>query len=966
MRNRRFASCLRPAPWLLVPPLLAGVLAAPASVMTAQTVGMATGAIIGTVTDRTGATLAGVEVTLTGDALMGALTTVTGAEGRFHFPALPPGDYSVVSERAGFHTARRHGVHVGLGFTATVNETLDVAGPQDTLTVRPSPPVIDTQSTSLTTTFESEHLADLPGARSMSAILAATPAVQVGRFDVGGSSAVTGTPYAAYGTSGYNRPTLEGINVTGIAATGLTLDYGSFEEVSVGTGSYGPEWPAPGVRMQFITKSGGNQYRGTLYADYEHGDWQSFNVDEDQIAGGAPGSDELAPREANRLSSYHDVNLDIGGFIERDRLWWYSSFRDQDVAARYVNFAAKPHRTRVTNYSGKATYQLTRRNRLVAFGQLGRNFEPNRLDSFGAGLGATTAIYPTENSTSEQRALSWVWKGEWTGVLSDRLIVEARAGQFAANLPAVPNGTGPRLEDIGSLVVEGRSRDWTQALRRSQLQATSSYFRDGRSGSHHFKLGGELLRTTESVAWNEGYSDDALHLLQNGRPLEVYLFETPSESVSGLWVASAWAGDSWRPHARLTLNLGLRFDRYQIFLPEQSHQAGRFTPEALAFDEVDNLIAWNVVAPRFGATVDLSGDGKTVAKLSVGRYWLAPGTVVGSNANPNATEWWRRYSWVDRNQNGRWDEGEEVGLPIESRGGAALESVDPALRLPRVNEVAAWIERDLPAHVALRTGVVWREMRQPYMRQNPNRPFDAFTIPVTLRDPGPDGRVGTADDGAAIQAYNLDPSRLDLPLAFVVGNVPNASSDHVTWELTAARRFSGRWSMMTGFSYTWSGDQASGYSGQRVRSNVYPATPNDLINAEPDGRHRFETWTFKVHGTVEGPWGVRISPLLRHQSGQPYGRTFQTAPNALNYDRIRVPAEPIGTRRMDHVTILDVRVEKGFRLPPAQRVAAFLDVYNLLNANPEQNISWLSGPTFLRPLSIVPPRIARIGVKVEW
>jgi hypothetical protein len=67
---------------------------------------------------------------------------------------------------------------------------------------------------------------------------------------------------------------------------------------------------------------------------------------------------------------------------------------------------------------------------------------------------------------------------------------------------------------------------------------------------------------------------------------------------------------------------------------------------------------------------------------------------------------------------------------------------------------------------------------------------------------------------------------------------------------------------------------------------------------------------------------------------------------------------------MDNITILDVRVEKAFLLPLG-RLAGFVDVFNLLNANPEQNTNWSSG-SFLRPLNIVAPRIVRIGAKVEW
>jgi hypothetical protein len=249
------------------------------------------------------------------------------------------------------------------------------------------------------------------------------------------------------------------------------------------------------------------------------------------------------------------------------------------------------------------------------------------------------------------------------------------------------------------------------------------------------------------------------------------------------------------------------------------------------------------------------------------------------------------------------------------------------------------------------------------MRQNVNRPFDAFTVPVSISDPGPDGRAGTADDGSAIQGYDLRPELGDLAPVNIVRNVPGADSQYWTWDITATRRFTGRWSLVAGFAHTWNRDQASGYLGQSVRQNTYPLTPNDLINAGTHGRYEFRVWSARIHGTYAGPWDVWITPLLRHQSGQPFGRTFVTP---SNYGSIRVLAEPIGTRRMDNITILDVRVEKRFRLGGHRRLAGFADVFNLLNANPEQNTSWSSGRSFLRPLSIVAPRLARVGVKLEW
>jgi hypothetical protein len=325
--------------------------------------------------------------------------------------------------------------------------------------------------------------------------------------------------------------------------------------------------------------------------------------------------------------------------------------------------------------------------------------------------------------------------------------------------------------------------------------------------------------------------------------------------------------------------------------------------------------------------------------------------------------WWRLYTWADVDGSGLWEAGEEGPL-IDSRGGAATESRDAGLELPFVREVAGWVERELPASLGLRTGIVWRSERQHLSRQNANQPFEAFSVPVVIPDPGPDGRAHTEDDGRPISGRQLAPELLGLTPVNIVRNVLNSASHHWTIDATVSRRFDGRWLLTGGFAHTWSRDQASGYVGQAVRQNPFPLTPNDLINAGEGGRHEFRVWVAKVHGTYRGPWGVRISPLLRHQSGQPFGRTFTTS---LNYrNSIRVLAEPIGTRRMDNVTILDARIERGFRLPDDRRVAVFIDIFNVFNSNPEQNTNWSSGPTFLQPLNVVAPRIARVGAKVDW
>ena len=86
--------------------------------------------------------------------------------------------------------------------------------------------------------------------------------------------------------------------------------------------------------------------------------------------------------------------------------------------------------------------------------------------------------------------------------------------------------------------------------------------------------------------------------------------------------------------------------------------------------------------------------------------------------------------------------------------------------------------------------------------------------------------------------------------------------------------------------------------------------------------------------------------MLRHQAGQNYGRTFRlrstTARSAFRPSRIN-------TRRQDNINVFDFRVEKVIRVDRGMTVAPFLDLYNVFNANPEQNLTWASGVSFLRP-----------------
>ena len=132
-----------PPPSLAVCVLIVVWLLLPVSATVGQTVGTTAGALVGAATDATGEALSGVTVTLSSAAVMATRTLVTGLDGLYRFPALPPGEYRLVFTLGGFQTITRQGIYVGLGSTATVDAELGIAALPERVTVNRTPSVID-------------------------------------------------------------------------------------------------------------------------------------------------------------------------------------------------------------------------------------------------------------------------------------------------------------------------------------------------------------------------------------------------------------------------------------------------------------------------------------------------------------------------------------------------------------------------------------------------------------------------------------------------------------------------------------------------------------------------------------------------------------------------------------------------------------------------------------------------------
>ena len=172
------------------------------------------------------------------------------------------------------------------------------------------------------------------------------------------------------------------------------------------------------------------------------------------------------------------------------------------------------------------------------------------------------------------------------------------------------------------------------------------------------------------------------------------------------------------------------------------------------------------------------------------------------------------------------------------------------------------------ANFGVHVGFVWRRIDQLYQSDNLNRPVSAFNVPITVRDPGPDGTHRR--DGPTIQAFNLNPANLALPVVNFLHNTPG-KDDFYNLELSANRRISDGWSLNASYAYRWNRDNATAYFGQTLRVRQDVANPNDAINTD-NGRYVFGLWSAKINGTYDAPWGLRLTPAFRMQSGPAVSR----------------------------------------------------------------------------------------------
>ncbi len=931
--------------------------------------GRQTGSIHGTVVDKEGIFLPGATITTTSKALMGQKTYVTTDTGSYRFPALPPGIYTIKCEMPGFKTIRREGVIVNMGMIVTINIEMVLSPIEEEIMVLAPSPVVDIQSTKVVTTVTTQLMQDLPLNRSLSTIISATPGTV--------SSVMHG------GTAISNAYEVDGINVNDPSMSGrfLTVQYDAMEEVEIVTGGLPAEvGNTSGSFINVITKSGGNEFHGNLQVYYTSEKLSEILIPEYQLKAMDIGKPAAAIRDI-------DASGTLGGPILKDKLWFFSTlaYNKSKYHSTFVpttilgvDYGQYPSESR--DYSGmlKLTAQISKPIKLFVMAHY-RDYE-NPYYNWGY-----TTVVEDSSQVSIQKQLTVTGNLSW--LLGSNTMLDLRAGFSDVKWPInYHEGTENNRSYYDSYTgyYWGSTFRFGEEVWRNTRQASAriTHFQDNfLGGDHEIKAG---IEWQWGVDWWGWYRADPVHeYWYNGSP---YYWT----SVYGDWARQWWGDgyigldicgataddsyaegsenrygafiqDSWTIKNRLTLNIGLRFDTYIGYMPENVKKASAGIAEEiganciepyygvnpygeLKIDEWKNCMGWTSLSPRIGLVYDLFGDGKTALKAAFSQYTEALPVMYFETVHPHRPKTFY-FNWWDENGNGipdayGIDYYQHVGWysPLSMSEDYYKKKLDTDIKAPVFDEFTASIHHELIKNLNVSLQYIWRQKRN--------------TVDDVLWDPDTDRYWYTYEQApewwvpftTIVPAHGDFPEQevtmyfksKDAPVGFSrFTNVPEAKRKYQALELVFNKRMSHGWQLGGSVVYSVTkGNNSGAYGSVWGYSGAYDQ-PNWFVNRY--GKSAYDRpLNIKVYGTFSLPLRLLASFYFTYVSGSPWSRSVTVFPPATwaedhntTLDSYVVLTETQGVRRYIDHSNLDFRLEKEFGLPYG-KIGLFVDVYNLL------------------------------------
>ena len=613
--------------------------------------------IAGAVTDSTGGVLPGVTVVASSPALIeGSRTVVTDGAGAYRIISLRPGAYTVTFTLPGFSTVVREGVVLEGSFAADVDVQLAVGSVEETVTVTGAAPIVDVQQARQQEVFDSDVLDAIPTGRTVQNVAVLVPAVVSSQpSGVGGTDLLDLAQLSVHGSETDDFRIQSDGFILGNAYqsyNGFVPNLGATAETTVNTAGAGSDWWGSGVVLNVIPKEGGNDYSGEIFVTGATSDFQSDNLTERVQDAGLS--------SANSLKDTYDINPSYGGPIARDKLWFYASGRFTQsrmfAGGTYYNknaddpnnFFYEPDFDRQAfhgNWSNSGTtrftWQASERNKFGFAYEYQRACKCGQTGIGTGGWGASNLVTP-EGAYDATYPDTWSGTATWTAPLSNRVLLEvgfmARNEKNGSSGPRPPEGDPIHdfipVYDYGTnYAYNGRlpvvSSIWSYfSSTIPQVRGSLSYV----TGSHSFKFG-----FTHLYAKTDRYDTDNNHNLRYGvvtglggafglplaanYPLPILLFQSAApypentrQSESGLYAQDTWT------LGQLTLNLGVRFDRYRTTHPSMYFGPGPLTPDRdFTTPDIDHFNQKDIT-PRLSAVYDLFGTGRTALKVSLNKY----------------------------------------------------------------------------------------------------------------------------------------------------------------------------------------------------------------------------------------------------------------------------------------------------------------------------------------------------------
>ena len=600
-----------------------------------------TGNIEGTVTDPAGARVAGATVELVSESFRRTVTA--DSDGFFRVLQLPVGLYTINVTGGSFQPFSRKNVQVTLGQTTPVNVTLAVSGTTAEVVVTDSDQSpIDPTSSKIQTNLTERELELLPSGVGFSSALRAVPGVRpeasAAGFSVDGATGVE------------NSFVIDGQEVSNFRTGGLNdnndLPFGLVKEMQVKSGGFEAEFGgATGGVINVVTRSGGNDFHGDLGFSFRPSE---INANLRPILRTDPRNLEyILPQKQGGTGFFPTASLT--GPIIKDRLWFAAIAAPQYITTtRPWTFANGTSGTftredQFDYYFGRVDAAITDNFRVFST----YTYNPSKVNGLlppfntlraASGLSASAAVNPDNQSQLGGRVAATnfnvggnyaatsnlVFSARWSrGYLNERFDYSTNVGTYG-----VPNVTRFQCVTAGFNCVAGfnnvasNENILKDISIRKNFDADASIIVDNFGGRHQFKVGYQRFDVSNDVL--SGYVEPGRVLFNFGsttaaedgtifgnRPGEVgyaRLVMIGEFGAASSRNESIYIQDAWQPFSRLTLNLGVRFERENV----PSFTEGF---EGIEFGFGDKI------APRLGFAYDVFGNAKLKVFGSFGHFF---------------------------------------------------------------------------------------------------------------------------------------------------------------------------------------------------------------------------------------------------------------------------------------------------------------------------------------------------------